>query len=80
MSDQTKAALDEAIRAHVLDEYNDPRIVTDYVVLIASQGLDDAVTGYSYACPVGMAAHVLTGLIGHFQQRFQYLHRSEEQS
>ena len=80
MSDETRAALDGAIRAHVLDEYGEPRVVTDYAVLVASQGFDDSTTGYFYACPVGMAAHVLTGLVGHFQRTFEQLHHVDEDS
>ncbi|MDA8440473.1 MAG: hypothetical protein M0Z51_16665 [Propionibacterium sp.] len=80
MSDETRHALDDAIRAHVLDEYGDPRIVTDYAVLTASQGLDDAVTSYFYACRVGMPAHTLTGLIAHFLRTFERLQAGEETS
>lgn len=77
MSDQTYDALEEAIRAHIADEYDEPRIVTDWVVLVANQGLDDTVTGYHYTVPRHIAAHTLTGLIGHFLRRFEHAHATE---
>lgn len=77
MSAKTKTALDEAIRAHILDEYDAPRIVTDYAVLCANQGLDADTTGYFYTCSPGMPPHTLTGLVGHFLRRFQHTHTHE---
>lgn len=79
MSDETRDALDAAIRAHVLDEYDEPQIVTDYAVLVASQGLDDSVTSYFYACRIGMPAHALTGLVAHFLRTFERQHDDDEE-
>ena len=79
MSDETHQAVEEAIRAHIADEYDEPRVVTDWVILSANQGLDDNSTGYFYIVRPGMSAHVLTGLIGHFLRKFEHQHVTEEQ-
>lgn len=73
MSEATKADLEAAIRAHIASEYDEPRVLTDWVMLSANQGLDDSVTGYAYSCSL-MSAHVLTGLIGHFLHKFKHEH------
>lgn len=77
MSKATHAAVEEAVRAHMADEYDDPRLLTDWVVLIANQGLETTHTGYFYISPVGTSAHVLTGLIAHFLNDFRYKHALE---
>ena len=74
MSQDTRDAVEEAIRAHIADEYDDPRIVTDWVVLIANQGLDDDTTGYFYISRIGMPAHTFTGLIRHHLRVFEHQH------
>lgn len=71
MSDETRRALDEAIRAHVAAEYDDPTIVTDYVVLTAVQSIDADSTRYFYEVREGMSWHVLIGLIRWFLSKFE---------
>ena len=70
MSDETYKALDTAIRAHVSDQYDGPTLVTDFVVLVAAESLDATITRYHYTTREGMPAHVMTGLIRHFQVTF----------
>jgi len=77
MSADTYRAVEDAIRAHIADRYNEPRVVTDWVVLSANQGLDSGSTGYFYITPRGISAHVLTGLIGHFLRNFEHRHIAE---
>lgn len=64
MSDATKAALDEAIQAHIADEA-DGSIVTAYVLLAANQTveeLDKHLTGFWREVSEGQAMHTTIGL------------------
>lgn len=74
MSEDTRRAVEEAIRAHLADEADEPVIVTDWTVLTAYQGMDDDTTGYFYIARIGMAAHTFTGLIRHHLRVFEYQH------
>lgn len=74
MSEDTRRAVEEAIRTHLADETDEPVIVTDWTVLTAYQGMDDDVTGYFYIARIGMAAHTFTGLIRHHLRVFEYRH------
>jgi hypothetical protein len=79
MSDETRRAVEDAIRAHVSDGYDEPRVVTDWVVLSANQGLNDDSNGYCFVTPMGMSAHVLTGLVAHFLDNFRADHVRQAQ-
>lgn len=72
MSAETRAAVEDAIRAHVADESDDPRVVVDWVVLTSDSGADMDSTGYYYACRDGMPWHSLTGLLSHFLRRLEH--------
>lgn len=74
MSDETRAAMEDAIRAHIADENDEPRVVTDWIALVAHEGADPGSTGYYYALRQGMAAHQTTGLLAHF---LRYIERDE---
>jgi hypothetical protein len=63
VSEQTKAALEEAIRAHVADEAEgEPRVVTEWYVVTAAVGVEAHETHYLHV--VSEASwHALLGLV-----------------
>lgn len=71
MSKETRETVEAAIRAHIADECEDgPRLVTDWVVLVAHVGANPDTTGYFYE-PSAMPWHTLTGLVRYFLRRFE---------
>lgn len=63
MSDATKEAVEEAIRAHVADEADgEPRILTDWYVIAAAVGVDADETHFLHINS-NAAWHVLLGLV-----------------
>ena len=63
MSAETKAALDEAIRAHVTDEgEGELRLLTDYYLVTAAVSEDTSVTCYLHVSS-DSGTHVLMGLV-----------------
>lgn len=52
MSAETKAAIEQALQAHILDESGDDRMLTEYVITAAyvdlSRPAEEQVTGYQY--------------------------------
>lgn len=61
MSEQTKAALIDALRKHVSDEADDTRFLTDWYVIAASTDEDMQTTFYLHVCS-DAPAHTLLGL------------------
>ena len=65
MSEQTKAALEAALTAHIAD-VTDGNLLTDYGIIAASTSMDAIGTGstvYFYEANEGQPAHVSYGLI-----------------
>lgn len=63
MSEATKAAIDEAIRAHVAEEAaGELRVVTEWYVVIAAQGADPDETHYLHVA-TDTPWHALLGLV-----------------
>lgn len=65
MSEQTKAALDEAIAAHAADVSGSGGIITGYVLFAAhvnGRALESGGTGYMSEFAEGQAWHVAYGL------------------
>lgn len=62
MSDATKAAFEDALRAHVADEQPDFPLLADYYCICASVGGDATKTGYLHVRSES-AAYALMGLV-----------------
>jgi len=62
MSDATWAAVRDAIQAHVNDEWGDSRILTDWVVMAASFGIEPNLTSYDYIVSDDTPKHNVMGL------------------
>lgn len=62
MSEATKAAVEDAIRAHVNDESGEPMVITDWYVVLAAASLDADETHYWHMSS-DAPWHVLTGLV-----------------
>jgi hypothetical protein len=63
VSAETKAALDDAIRAHVADEGDgELRLMTDYYLVTAAISEDTSVTNYLHVSS-DSGTHVLIGLV-----------------
>lgn len=64
MSDETRAALEAALAAHVAD-HCDGAIITDWALIAATSSLDDIGTGrtsYFLEANENQPIHVMTGL------------------
>jgi hypothetical protein len=61
VSEATRDAVEEAIRAHIADEADGPRVLTDWYVIAAAVGDDDELTHYEHIT-TDAPWHVLTGL------------------
>ena len=61
MSDETFAALEAALKAHVADAENEGALLTDWIVTAACVG-GFAGTGYMHLSAKGTAPHSLFGL------------------
>ena len=71
MSDQTKAALDEAVAAHVADTGNGD-IVTDWALIAATTSAENIGTGTTRYLLEGndnQPVHVMTGLFRYASER-----------
>lgn len=62
VSDETKAAFEDALRAHVADEQPDFPLLADYYTICASVGGDASKTGYLHVRS-DSAAYALMGLV-----------------
>lgn len=74
MSEQTKAALDAAIAAHIADECDEPTIVTGYVLHAAhlsTENIDRGSTGYFAEYGEQQAYHVCLGLAAQLHQKLK---------
>ena len=67
MSDETKAALEDALRAHVADESDYP-LTTDWYIIAASVGEDPWLTDYVHVCS-DTPLHSLMGLVSIAKRR-----------
>ena len=62
MSEATKEAIEDAIRAHVADEGGEALVITDWYVITAAIGVDDEETHYFHV-QSGGPWHTITGLV-----------------
>ena len=74
MSAETKAALDDALAAHIAEASNGA-LVTGYALYASTQTLeqfDREATGYFAEYAEGQAHHVAIGLVSMHSQRLDY--------
>lgn len=68
MSSDTAAAIEDAIRAHIADEAEDPIYLTDWYVVTACAGTDQYSTSYWHVSS-NMPPHTSLGLISRALRR-----------
>lgn len=75
MSEATKAALDEAITAHLQDECAEGVLLTAYTMLtsyVSAGGLENSTTGYFAEYSEDIAHHVARGLVHQHLRRLDH--------
>lgn len=65
MSDETKAALEEAIAAHLSDEFDEPTMLTGYILQAAGQTPGDRRDSIAFCGLDGQSALLAQGLIAY---------------
>jgi len=77
MSDATRKAVEEALIAHLNDEYDDPWLITHWYAIVAAtnQAMDS--TNYVHVSPIA-PLHVSLGLVRLADNRLRALIESDD--
>lgn len=77
MSDATRQAVEEALIAHLNDEYEDPWLITQWYAIVAATNQAMSATNYVHVAPEG-PLHAWLGLIRLADNRLVNLIESED--
>jgi hypothetical protein len=73
MSDKTKADLEEAIAAHISDEFGETTMLTGWILQACGQTASDTRWSNIYTGMTGMSMIVANGLLAYINDRVQSL-------
>jgi siroheme synthase (precorrin-2 oxidase/ferrochelatase) len=77
MSEATKQAVEDALIAHLNDEYDDPWLITQWYAIVAASNQSMTATNYVHVAPEG-PLHVSLGLVRLADNRLLTLIESDD--
>lgn len=78
MSDVTRQAVEDAIRAHLADEYDEPWLITHWYAIVAASDVDMERTNYVHVAS-DAPLHVSLGLVRIADNRLTALIESDDE-